>query len=205
MPKHQRLGNVHTGWASTVWIDPGGMTGWGVMSVTPEDLLGPKPLHVIVAHWACGEITGNENQQASEILQLFDVWDDAAIGIERFTLRQIAVQLSPVSITSKVEYGLWLHEKWEAEEEDRPMGRPRFVYKQEPSLAKRTLTDERQREFRLWEPGRDHKRDAVKHCYTFLQRMREKPKARAYAWPHLFRTDGTPLVRRPPTSNRSRY
>jgi hypothetical protein len=175
------------------------------MSVNPQVLVGDRPIQKNIAHWACGEITGNENQQASECLQLFDMWEDAAVGIEAFHVRQLAVELSPVSITAKIEYGLWLMEKWDAEEAERDMGRGRMVFKQQPSLAKRTLTDDRQREFKLWEPGKDHKRDAVKHCFTFLQRAQEKPRLRAVAWPGLFKGDGTLMKRQPPTSKRSRY
>lgn len=201
-----RLGASASGWASTIWLDPGGTTGWGVMSVNPEVLLSTnKPIHRHLQHWACGEITGNENQQTSECMQFFDLWDDAAAGIERFQLRQLAVELSPVSITAKVEYALWLTEKWSAEEDGRPMGRGRMVFKQDPSLAKRTLTDDRQRDFGLWVPGKDHKRDAIKHCYTFLQRCQERPRFRATAFPQLFKMDGTLLKRLPPTSKRSKY
>lgn len=200
-----RLGSAASGWATTVWIDPGGTTGWGVMSVNPQLLCGHQPIFKNIQHWACGEITGNENQIASEVLELFELWDDAAVGIEKFTLRQRAVELSPVSVTAKIEYGLWLQEKWEAEEEERPIGRGRWVFKQEPSLAKRTLTDDRQRDWRLWEAGKDHKRDAIKHCYTFLQRAQEKPRLRATAWPLLYKIDGSPMKRLPPTSKRSRY
>jgi hypothetical protein len=136
---------------------------------------------------------------ASEMLELFDLWDDAAVGIERFQLRQVAVELSAVRVTSKIEYGLWLMEKWEAADEGRPVGRPRIVFKQDPSMAKNTLTNDRQKQYRLWEPGPDHKRDAIKHCYTFLQRAQEKPRLRATAWPHLFKTDGSLMKRLPPT------
>lgn len=203
MRRPTRLGSAQTGWATTVWVDPGGTTGWGVMSVDPVDLCGNRPLHKVIAHWACGESMGNENQMASEMLMLFDMWDDAAVGIESFHLRQLAVELSPATVTAKIEYGLWLAEKWEAEEAERAVGRPRRVWRQQPSVAKNKLTDARQREFKLWEPGKDHKRDAVKHCYTFLSRVREKPQMRFMAWPTLFKQDGTPLKRRPPTSKRS--
>lgn len=203
MRRVTRLGSAQTGWATTVWVDPGGTTGWGVMSVEPEDLVGNKPLNKVIAHWVCGESVGNEDQMASEMLQLFDMWEDAAAGIESFRLRQMAVDLSPVRVTSKIEYGLWLAEKWAADEEERDVGRPRRVWKQEPSLAKNTLSDDRQRDFRLWEPGKDHKRDAIKHCYTFLARARQKPAMRFVAWPLLFKQDGSPLKRRPPTSKRS--
>lgn len=204
----QRLGSAKTGWATTVWVDPGGTTGWAVMSVDPNVLIERKPLHHNIAHWVCGDFKGNENQMASEMLALFDVWDDAAIGIEKFTIRKFLQHdefLSPVRVRSKIEYGLWLMEKWEAEEEEREMGRGRYLFTQDPSLAKRTLTDDRQREWRLWEPGADHKRDAVKHCYTFLQRAQEKPRLRAVAWPNLFRQDGSLVKRLPPTSKRSKY
>lgn len=203
MVRRQTLGSDKTGWATTVWCDPGGHTGWGVMSVDPQDLCGNKPLHKIIQHWACDWIQHNENQMAAEMLLLYDMWDDAAIGIESFNLRQLAVELSPVAITARIEYGLWLAEKWAAEDEDRMMRRPRYLFKQTPSMAKQTLTDDKQREYKLWTPGLDHGRDAVKHCYTFLQRAREKPSLRFNAWPNLFKQDGTPMKRRPPTSKRS--
>lgn len=199
------LGSARSGWATTVWVDPGGTTGWGVMSVNPQILCGTRPIARNVAHWVCGESKGNEDQMASEMLELFDVWEDAAVGIEKFTLRQMAVDLSPVRVTSKIEYGLWLMEKWRADDAGVPMGRGRLVFKQDPSLAKRTLTDDRQREARLWEPGKDHKRDAIKHCFTFLQRAQEKPRLRATAWPGLFKTDGTLYKKLPPTTKRSKY
>ncbi len=197
------LGASQTGWATTVWVDPGGTTGWAVMSVNPVDLVGPKPIHRIIQHWVCGDIKHNEDVMASEMLQLYDMWEDAAAGIERFDLRQLAVDLSPVSVTAKIKYGLWLAEKWKAEEDDRQQGPPRYLFTQTPSLAKTTLTDDKQREFKLWEPGPDHKRDGVKHCYTFLSRARENPKMRYTAWPNLFKQDGSPLRKRPPTSKRS--
>ncbi len=204
----QRLGSSKTGWATTCWVDPGGTTGWCVMSVNPEDLLGNKPVEKIIQHWQCGDSTGNENQMASEMLEFYDVWEDAAIGIERFVIRKFLQHdgfLSPVRVRAKIEYGLWLMEKWAAAEEERPVGRPRHLWVQDPSLAKGTLTDDRQRAAGLWDPGADHKRDATKHCYTFLQRTMEKPKMRAYAWPHLFKSDGSLMARRAPTSKRSRY
>jgi hypothetical protein len=201
----QRLGSSKSGWATTVWVDPGGTTGWGVMAVDPHILCGTRPIYRNIAHWACGETHANEDQMASEMLELFDVWDDAAIGIERFQLRQMAVELSPVSVTAKIEYGLWLMEKWEADEMGREPGRPRMVFKQDPNMAKRTLTDDRQREWGLWEPGKDHKRDAIKHCFTFLQRAQEKPRLRATAWPALFKNDGTLMKRLPPAQKRGRY
>jgi hypothetical protein len=178
------------------------------MSVMPHVIADCKPLENNIAHWVCGDTKGNENQMASEMLELYASWEDAAIGIEKFTIRKFLQHdefLSPVRIRAKIEYGLWLTEKWDAEDDGRPMGRGRWLFTQDPSLAKRTLTDDRQRDYGLWEPGADHKRDAIKHCYTFLQRAQESPRLRGNAWPHLFKADGTLLRRLPPTSKRSKY
>jgi hypothetical protein len=174
------------------------------MSMNPSDLVSTRrSLHKSIQHWACGETHKNEDQMSSEMLELFDMWGDAAVGIESFTLRQLAVELSPVTVKAKIEYGLWLAEKWEAEEVGRDVGRPRRVWIQSASTAKTKLTDDRQHDFGLWVPGKDHKRDAIKHCYTFLSRTREQPRLRYLAWPNLFKQDGTPLKRRPSVSNRS--
>jgi hypothetical protein len=194
------LGSSHSGWATTVWVDPGGTTGWAVMSVNPQALVENRPIHKCIEHWAAGQYKGNENQMASEMLQLYDVWDDAAIGIESFTLRQMAVELSPVSIKAKIEYGLWLQEKWEAEDEGREMGRGRHLWSEPAALAKSTLPDDRMREYGLWTPGPDHPRDATKHCYTFLQRAQQKPRLRCYAWPSLYNLKGELKKQLPPTS-----
>jgi hypothetical protein len=178
------------------------------MSVNPSILVGSRPIEKGIEHWVCGDTHKNENQMAAEMLELFDLWEDAAVGIERFTIRKFLQHqefLSPVRIRSKIEYGLWLMEKWKADEDDRPVGRPRYLFLQDPSMAKSTLTDDRQRSLKLWEPGADHKRDAIKHCYTFMVRAQQKPKLRAAAWPHLFKVDGSLLRRRPPTSKRSKY
>jgi hypothetical protein len=200
------LGAAHNGWAETVWVDPGGTTGWAVMSVNPQVLVGnSKPIVKNIHHWAAGMYKGNENQMASEMLQLYDVWDTAAIGIESFNLRQLAVELSPATIRAKIEYGLWLQEKWEAEEEGREMGRGRHLWVQTPSQAKTNVSDDALRAADLWMPGPDHPRDATKHCITFLERAQEKPRLRAYAWPTLFKLDGSLKKKVPPTSKRSKY
>src|SRR5690349_22923724 len=48
-------------------------------------------------------------------------------------------------------------------DQERDVGRPRRLWLQDPSLAKRTLTDDRQREFRLWE-ARSEERRVGKEC-----------------------------------------
>jgi hypothetical protein len=170
------------------------------MCVNPEALVGDKPIYEVIAHWACGEIVhSNENAHADQIIELFDVWPDAALGIEDFVIKKFLSHrefLSPVRITSKVEYALW---------DDVTQKPIRRLFKQDPSLAKRTLTDDRQRDFNLWEAGKDHKRDGIKHCYTFLQRCQESARMRYAAFPLLFRSNGDLLHARPPTGKRGHY
>lgn len=199
-------GASHNGWAETVWVDPGGTTGWAVMVVDPHVLLGnDKPIVDNIHHWVADMYKGNENQMASEMLQLYDVWDAAAIGIESFKQRQRAVEFSPMTIRSKIEYGLWLQEKWSADDEDRAMGRGRHLWTQTPSQAKTNVSDDALRAADLWIPGPDHPRDATKHCITFLESAQQKPRLRAYAWPALFKVDGSLKMKLPPRSKRSRY
>jgi hypothetical protein len=52
--------------------------------------------------------------------------------------------------------------------------RPRYFVKQSASLAMTTVTDDRQKEWGFWLPGKPHARDAVKHNLTFLWRQKER-------------------------------
>lgn len=173
------------------------------MSVRPTALTSTrKPLEKCIEHFAAGQIKGPENAQALEMLELIDLWRDAAIGIENFIIRKFLTHrdfLTPVRITEKVDFGMYCR-SLDDEEADH-----RHIYKQEPSLAKSTLTDARQRESGLWVVGEEHARDAIKHAYTFLRRARDKPGMRHSAWPLLFKKDGSLIKRAPSTSKRQHY
>lgn len=176
-----------SGWASVVALDPGGTTGWSVLMVHPEALCEPDvPVLANIEHFVQGQFTGEEDEQARQIMELIECWSDAAVVIEDFTLRTFRMDaelLSPVRITAKVEFGLKFWEGlggWQ---------RPRIrVFKQQPALAMRTATDARLKEWRLYsaEGAQQHARDATRHGITFLRRAKEKPTLRAEAWPALY-------------------
>jgi hypothetical protein len=169
------------GWFTVVAFDPGGTTGWCVMSVEPRHLLGTKPVHKKLAHFACGQIAGGENSQADEMYDLLDLWDDSAWLCEDFIVRKFLRHrefLSPVRITARIEYRMSHAYPF------RPM------FKQQPALAMSAVTDDRQKEWGLWSIGQPHARDATKHALTFLMRARESARMRLAAWPLLCKVNG---------------
>jgi hypothetical protein len=126
-----------------------------------------------------GISTKGESAGASEILQLIDDWPGAAIVIEDFILRKFDQGrdlLSPVRVTEKVDFGLWV------------LGRDDQTFRQQPSLAKTTVTDERLKSWGFYrrDGGLKHARDGDRHAITFLRRASQSAELRAKAWPHLY-------------------
>lgn len=187
MPK--RVYDSGNGWATVIALDPGGTTGWSVMCVEPDCLSDPD-ISVLqsITHWAQGQVDGNENEQAKELVQLIASWPHAAVVCENFTLRtykQSRELLSPVRVTAKIDFAM--HHGMEG---IIPSGRR--IWLQEPSMAKKTATDERLRDWGLYrrEGGEEHARDATRHAITFLRRCSDRPKLRHHAWPKLYNTKG---------------
>jgi hypothetical protein len=185
--------DADNGWVTVVAIDPGGTTGWSVMCVEADALCDPDvSILKSIAHRASGQVDlGNEDAHAGELVELLAAWPLAAVVIEDFQLRTFKMSrelLSPVRITAKVEYALF-----HGLQDCVPEGRR--VFKQNPSLAKSTATDDRLKQWRLYirEGGMEHARDADRHAITFLRRAKDKPKIRHAAWPHLFDEDGSML------------
>lgn len=150
----------------------GGETPWDDERMETIPISGNDPLGI--------SITG-ESAGVSEMLQLVDGWPGAAVLSEDFILRTANMSrdvLSAVRITAAFEFGCWV------------LGHT-LVPRQQPSLAKTTVTDER---LKLWgfyrsEGGMRHARDADRHAITFLRRCKdpkEGPHLRAMAWPHLY-------------------
>jgi hypothetical protein len=166
-----------------VWIDPGGTSGWSVMSVHPAALIEPKvSILENITHWSHGQIGGDENAQASELLGLIDAWPGCCVGHEDFILRTAVTSrevLSPVRITAKVEFGLFL-----------AGGVPYF--RQMPSEAKNVATDDRLRAWGFYERsgGKEHARDADRHNLTWLRKCKQHRFMREQCWPYLFGPGG---------------
>jgi hypothetical protein len=176
---------MNSGLATTVWIDPGGTTGWAVISVHPVALTSPEySILDNIVHWSSGDWRDTENEMAHQAVKLAQQWEGAAFGVEDFILGQMNTNrdlLSPVRITAAIEYGLW------RSRDTRP------VFKQRAVEVMRTCSDERLRRWGLYgdEPkSREHSRDARRHCLYFLRRAAmmggQAEALRRSAWPALF-------------------
>lgn len=174
-----------TGTADLLAYDPGGTTGWCVMSMKPRDLLGVRELHKAACHFAAGQIVGSEDEQIDQLVELVDHWPEAAVVGEAFWQRIVNPNLETHEAYSPVRINAVM--RWWLATEDR------FLFKQNPDLAKRTYTDVRLRECKWWLAGEEHARDATRHAGTFFTRCRKKPKLRHTAWPVLFDEKGEML------------
>lgn len=174
-------------WCEVLAFDPGGTTGWAVMCVKPKDLVSEKPLRRrLLQHYAAGQILGSEMTQVDQVVELVDVWPEAAVVAESFVQRirntglETDVAYSPVRINAVL--------KWWLATEDR------FLFKQSPNDAKNSWTDERLAEVKLDPDGghaNRHARDGVRHAALFLSRARQQKGLRHRAWPQFFNEDGS--------------
>lgn len=182
--------------ATVIAIDPGGTTGWSLISVHPESLTTPdaKVLDNIHLHQHgevdCGSHRGNlgtslhsgistdgEFSGVYDLAKFINGWPCAAVVIEDFVLRQHRMDrelLSPVRITSALGYCLWR--------------KGRDYHVQSPGDAKRVCSDERLKNWKMYDPygSLRHARDADRHAILFLQKAKAKKDFRATAWPHLY-------------------
>lgn len=188
------------GEAAVIGIDPGGTTGWSIITVHPEALIEPTAdlFENIFDHKHgqvdCGSHRGNlasslhegistegEFSGAYDLVELIKAWPSAAVVIEDFNLRQMRMDrelLSPVRITAAIGYAMWL------------AGRDYHV--QQPSDAKNVCSDERLKQWRMYDPngGLKHARDADRHAILFLRKAKNSKEFRALAWPHLYGKQG---------------
>jgi hypothetical protein len=157
--------------------DPGGTTGWCATSFD----LGHLPLfqrhgldalnHEIIT-MSCGELTGKENDQTVEAMELVNLGlergqvDHIVFCYEDFILRRFRQDrdlLAPVRMIAKLE--LMNAIMW---------GFPEV--KQQPSLAKSTVPDSRLKQYKLYQRGKPHANDAIRHNLTLIRRFAAKPR-----------------------------
>lgn len=141
-------------------LDPGGTTGWAVFQVHPDAITGDPEIAVMdnVEWWTAGEIEGKQTDQLDELVELIGEWPAARLVTEQFKVRSIQALLDPAEINAALAWAV----------------RPRYFVYQNPDMAMKTVTDDRQKSWGYWIPGKEHARDAVKHAITFLKRRKEQ-------------------------------
>lgn len=161
---------------TAIAFDPGGVTGWSVITVHPASLVDPEVAILDnILHWDQGQLTGDEHEQVDAILEMLDLWDGAAAVFEDFHLRTLAAELSPVTITHTVSWVL-----------SRQFDPARSMFLQMPSMAMSTATNERLNRWKLYRrDGQEHARDATRHAVTFLRRTKQQATLRLAAFGDL--------------------
>lgn len=153
---------------TTIWFDPGQVTGWAVLGVWPEALTDPEvKILPNVAAWSAGQFTGSERDMVSSMVELVSAWSERShVGYEDFILRKFSMGrelLAPVRVSARFE------DRMES------AGRAaQLVPPQAPSLALGSVTDARLKAWGFWNPlpGKPHARDAVRHAVTYLRRYK---------------------------------
>ena len=180
-------------------LDPGGTTGWSIMTILASALEGPAAIPFSsVVYWTHGQIDtmpctppgkgekpghwpvrNRECGGVNEIIDLMRAWPQAVTVIEDFVPRKLDQSrefLAPVRVTAGVANYLY------------NLNEPYFT--QMPALAKTTATDERLRNWGMYrtEGGEVHARDADRHALTFFLRAKQSAALRESAWPQCFGT-----------------
>jgi hypothetical protein len=194
--------------AVIVAFDPGGTTGYCVMGVPPEALIASSGLRDALCYIDYGQIdcgtrhgqTGvgmkrghdglNISGETDGIVRMMNIWDSfdyCAVVLEDFVLDVGKANmgrdlLTPVRIIAgfstlmQYSYGPEVMES---------------IFIQNRSLAKTTCTDDRLKNWNLYDGSSGaHARDATRHAYYFLRDCSggndDSRVKRHLAWPHLF-------------------
>lgn len=170
--------------ATVIALDPGGTTGWAILSVNVEAFTFNDGTSLIkyIRHKDSGQFYGEPNEQADEIGDLFEAWPTAAICLEHFEPRQAHYEVSAIQVETIAEYIAWVD------------SRDSTLFKQLPSLALSTITDDRLKRWKLYKAGEPHGRDAFRHALMFMRRCCENSGLAKSAWPLLL--DGGVSARR---------
>lgn len=151
--------------------DPGGTTGWARVWL-PTASLAPKGSVLGALEFEVGQIEGSDRIQGKELARQLGAFDGPVV-IEDFVLRKFSRDqdlLAPVRMTARIKQIIELLCQYGYEKEDQHRVLP--VFKQQPSLAMSTCTDDRMRRWGLWTPGKPHANDALRHAVTFLRRCK---------------------------------
>lgn len=165
-PKKMRLRPNDSRVTPIIWFDQGGSTGWAVFCFWDDVFTELEyPLLTGIHSWSAGEFYGPEESMAERMVRLAQVFGaKVQVGYEDFHLRRLGGPelLSPVRVAARFEERM-LIERLSS----------KIVPPQQPEIAMSKVTDERQKRWGLWLPGKEHARDAIKHAVTYASRKRE--------------------------------
>ena len=165
-----------------VGIDPGGTTGWCILTIPTKSIFGNESGAIL--NWETGEWFGDENKQT-----------DAICEFAR-TRQSLAYKVGPALVVEK-----WDHDPSFNNTDEEPYSPLRIGAKlgyaqhlgkigdatlswQGRTQAKSTATDARLREWGLYTRGSDHERDATRHAITALRRAKTDPRWATRLWPY---------------------
>lgn len=142
-----------------------------MMRVVAHPAKQPEPFEHLEGYPECHRLALGIDQCADVLL----AQPRAAWGHERFQLRIMAADLTPVGVIAALTHA------------ELRYGPGRVPYIQTASQAKTTATDERLKMAGLYRTGMPHATDAARHAVTFLRKARSDSWLRAEAWPQLFK------------------
>ena len=163
-----------------IGIDPGGTTGWALLTVDVRMLTGEMQSKILA--WDYDEITGDENEQVNALCRLarevqgLTYKIGPALVVEDFDVQPYnpttsPEMLSPVRLAAKLDYAAFRGELGDCK-----------IVMQGRRMAKDTATDHRLHKWGLWVEGSDDIRDAVRHAMTALRRARDDEEFRQKMW-----------------------
>jgi hypothetical protein len=123
-------------------VDPGNMTGWACIQTTD--------------HWYPQHVIAGQNESDEFLDWIADGWNldqDHLMLVETFTVTAQTARLSQQPVPMEVIGVLkFLARRSSAQ-----------LQMQTPAAAKRFCSDAQLRKIGLWQPGKDHARDAIRH------------------------------------------
>lgn len=162
-------------WPRIMFLDAGTISGVAVIWFHPGRLLDPRqPTIRSVLAWWTSFVAGPENEQAREICRLAKGLvgtEGFALGIEKFRSRAVNGTddfLSSPRIGAKVDYQMWMGVRNSAGE----LRRIATQWHEVAEIDKSPRGDERLKGLGLYTPGMDHRRDATKHAFAHLGKIK---------------------------------
>lgn len=158
-------------------VDPGTHTGWACLWFDPDVLFdGMAKSSKAAVAWQAGMVVGPEKTQVAALLKRLRGpgygGEGLAIVVEKFTVRAIRMEetfLSPVRVGHMLDMALWLGGR----EVDGEYRRRDVSAWQQP--ADMTIAnDERLRLWQTYLPGADHPRDATRHAWIWMRRLKSE-------------------------------